>query len=111
MRNYVIENFKSLFYTTNSNVLENLDQLISWISIESENRMPEEIPNAGEIEVVIINMNSLEALGSDGMPALFYKKYCSIIKDDLISEIQNIFRNSHLLVQRSTTFVTLIPKK
>lgn len=71
---YFIENFKSLFTSTNPNIPKNLEVLIHPRITDEENIKLMEIPTGEEIEAVIKSMSSLKSSRPDGMPALFYKK-------------------------------------
>lgn len=91
--NYFIENFKQLFKSSNPRFPGDLEQLISPVITNEENKLLEEIPTTIENENVIRNMDSLKSPGHDGMPALFYKRYWNIIKEDFTKSVQNFFRN------------------
>lgn len=83
---YFIENFTSLFNTTNPQIPQDLEQLSQPI-ITEDNMFLKEISTTEEIESMIRNMDSMKSPGSDGMPALFYKEYWNIIKDDFIKAV------------------------
>lgn len=111
MGNYFVENFQSIIQTSNLDIFDNLYNLISPAISNEENEFLTKQSATQEIEITINKMNSLKALGPDGMPTLFHKKYWNIIKEDLIKLVQNFFITGHLLKEWNMTFITLIPKK
>uniref|UniRef100_A0A2N9HFT5 Reverse transcriptase domain-containing protein n=1 Tax=Fagus sylvatica TaxID=28930 RepID=A0A2N9HFT5_FAGSY len=69
------------------------------------------IPNASEIKNVVWDMNPLKALGPDGFPGLFFKRYRDIVGPQVIVAVQSFFQDGWLLSQSNQTYITLIPKK
>ena len=56
------------------------------------------------------SLSSTKALGPDGFTTLFYKKYWSIIKADVMLSIKNFFIDHSLPRDQNHTFIALIPK-
>lgn len=52
-----------------------------------------------------------KAPGSDGMPALFYKKFWNVVGCDVIDYVLNILNNGAPVEQINNTHIVLIPKK
>ena len=63
-----------------------------------------------EILIALLKINSLKALGPDGLQASFYKKYWKIIGISIGKMVRTFFYNGHLLKEIDWTFTTLIPK-
>lgn len=55
-------------------------------------------------------MFDLNALGLDGMPALFFKKNWDTVNKTFTNAIQHFFLTGNLLGQWTFTFISLIPK-
>jgi hypothetical protein len=49
------------------------------------------VPSEDEIKQVVFEMNPLKAPGSDGLPALFYKHYWSIVGRQVVAAVQSFF--------------------
>jgi hypothetical protein len=57
------------------------------------------------------NLGSTEALGPDGFTALFFKKYWSIVKQDVLNCIRNFFQYQQLLFEQNHTHIALVLKQ
>ena len=55
-------------------------------------------------------MKSLKALGSDGMPPLFYKKYLNVVGRKLVNFVQEFCAIGKLNESINYTFIVLIHK-
>ena len=55
-------------------------------------------------------MQDLKALGADGPPALFYKKYWHIVGNSVVDDVQNLFLSSKMLTELNNTLIVLISK-
>ncbi|CAO2816302.1 unnamed protein product [Amaranthus hypochondriacus] len=64
----------------------------------------------GEIKEALFGINDNKAPGIDGFNACFFKKTWDIIKEDLITAIQDFFSNNAMFPPLNCTSVTLIPK-
>ncbi|KAF7842718.1 reverse transcriptase [Senna tora] len=67
-------------------------------------------PLEQEIKDVVFNLHPLKAPGLDGFHALFYQKSWDTIKEDLIKDLQEIFRTINIPEDWSSTLIALIPK-
>ena len=66
-----------------------------------------------EIEEAVFQLGSHKAPGPDGIPALFYQEYWSLVKQDICNYVHAFFHSGTLLKslnQTFITFITLIPK-
>ena len=55
-------------------------------------------------------MDSQKASGPNGLPALFYKKYCNIVGDSVVKAIINFFESGKMLNELNSTLTVLIPR-
>jgi hypothetical protein len=102
--------FTNLFTSSNTPIdIEMLD-LFDPIISEEDNTFLCSIPSDEEIVEALSSLGSTKALGPDGFTALFYKKYWSIIKSDVMLSIRNFFTENSLPRDQNHTFIALIPK-
>lgn len=57
-----------------------------------------------------MSVNSFKALGPDGFQPFFFKRYWSVIKDDLWRMVQSAFNSSFFDAQLAETLIILIPE-
>lgn len=55
-------------------------------------------------------MNPMKAPGSDGMTLLFFQRYRTIIRPNLIKQVPDFFLKSIMSSELNSTFVALVPK-
>jgi hypothetical protein len=65
--------------------------LISPVITDEDNMPLCAIPNADEIKQTLFSLGSDKSPGPDGMPALFYKHYWKVIRQDLIEAVTSFF--------------------
>ncbi|GKD20532.1 hypothetical protein Tco_1222235, partial [Tanacetum coccineum] len=63
-----------------------------------------------EIKEAVWDCGSSKALGPDGFSFAFVKKYCDIIKKDLVDFINSFFTSCDMPYGANSSFFTLIPK-
>jgi hypothetical protein len=102
--------FTNLFTSSNSPIEAEMLDLFEPIITEEDNTFLCSIPSEEEIVEALSSLGSTKALGPNGFTALFYKKYWSIIKADVISRIRNFFINFSIPRGQNHTFIALIPK-
>ncbi|KAG7561138.1 Reverse transcriptase zinc-binding domain [Arabidopsis thaliana x Arabidopsis arenosa] len=68
------------------------------------------IPTVEEITLSVFSMPKNKAPGPDGFPVEFFWDTWSVVKDSLISAVQEFFRTGHLLRKFNATAIILIPK-
>uniref|UniRef100_A0A2N9ID60 Reverse transcriptase domain-containing protein n=1 Tax=Fagus sylvatica TaxID=28930 RepID=A0A2N9ID60_FAGSY len=100
-----------VFKSSHPIIPPDLEGLVSPCISDRENFDLSRIPNASEIKNVVWDMNPLKALGPDGFPGLFFKRYRDIVGPQVIVAVQSFFQDGWLLSQSNQTYITLIPKK
>ena len=55
-------------------------------------------------------MQTLKALGPDGFPILFYKKYWAIVGESVTRVVTSFFQAGRMPVEVNNSFIVLIPK-
>jgi hypothetical protein len=60
---------------------------------------------------VLTSIGSTKASGLDGFTTLFYKTHWSIVKDVVLSCIEDFFGSNRLFKEQNHTFIALIPKQ
>ncbi|XP_074270959.1 uncharacterized protein LOC141594872 [Silene latifolia] len=68
------------------------------------------IYSKNEVRQAVFQLGPLKSPGPDGIPAAFYQKYWSIVKDDVINGALNILNSGTVLKEFNKTFIVLIPK-
>ena len=63
-----------------------------------------------EIKDAFFSMDPNKAPGSDDMSPLFFQRFWTIIKQDLVNTIQGFFHNGVILKAINHTIISLIPK-
>jgi hypothetical protein len=102
--------FTNLFTSSNTPIdIEMLD-LFDPIISEEENTFLCSMPSEEEIVEALSSLGSTKAPGLDGFTTLFYKKYWSIIKSDVMLSIRNFFTENSLPRDQNHTFIALILK-
>jgi hypothetical protein len=102
--------FTNLFTSSNSPIEAEMLDLFNPIITKEDNNFMCSIPSEEEIFEALNSLGSTKAPGPDGFTALFYKKYWSIIKADVLLCIWNFFSNNSLQRGQNHTFIALIPK-
>ncbi|XP_074277032.1 uncharacterized protein LOC141600687 [Silene latifolia] len=63
-----------------------------------------------EVRGAVFQLRPLKSPGPDGIPAAFYQRYWSIVKNDVIKGALNILNSGSVLKDFNKTFIVLIPK-
>ena len=111
IQRYFLENFSTLYNSSQPQFPENLKNLIQPCVSDQENLELCRVLFRDEIKKVVFGMKALKAPSLDGFPPLFYKHYWDTVGDQLVLVVQSFFRNSWLLKDFNKTFISLIPKK
>uniref|UniRef100_A0A2N9HH03 Reverse transcriptase domain-containing protein n=1 Tax=Fagus sylvatica TaxID=28930 RepID=A0A2N9HH03_FAGSY len=110
IKDFVVDKFQDLFTEDQVMFPAGLEQLISPSITDVDNDKLCSIPTPVEIKEVVFGMYSDKAPGPDGLPALFYKRYWSIVGKSVCDAVLNFFKSGHLLTEVNNTFIVLIPK-
>jgi hypothetical protein len=103
-------NFVDLFSSTSPQIDDELLEFFPPIISEVENQALISIPTEIEVFYVLSSLGSSKAPGPDGFSALFYKKYWSVVKREVLDFLLDFFLNKKLVREQNHTFITLIPK-
>ncbi|XP_071938995.1 uncharacterized protein [Coffea arabica] len=90
-----------------------LDEILEGIPITITEQMNKDLTkkvDENEIKNAFFSMDPNKAPGSDGMSPLFFQKFWSLIKKDLVNAIQGFFHNGVILKAINHTVISLIPK-
>jgi hypothetical protein len=63
-----------------------------------------------EVSEVVKQMSPIKALGSDGLPPVFYKKYWHLVGEDITKAVLTCLNSGRILKAINHTNITLIPK-
>ena len=107
---YFEKHSQELYNSSNPNFPRDLENLISPFIEPEENKDPIRIPLLHETKHTVFDMNPLKSLGSYGMPGLFFKKFWSIVGEQVIKAVSSFFRDKRMLQELNHTYITLIPK-
>jgi hypothetical protein len=105
-----VDHFSSLFSTTSPQLDDELLELFPPAISDEENLSLISIPTEKEVFEVLSSLGSSKAPGPDGFTALFYKKYWSVVKKEVLECVLDFFLNKNLASEQNHTFITLIPK-
>ena len=83
--------FSNLFSSSSLSIEEGMLDLFTPIIIEEVNMLLYSIPSKVEVFKALPSLNSSKAPDPNGFTALFYKKYSSTIKDNVLAGIGNFF--------------------
>jgi exonuclease III len=106
-----VDHFSSLFSTTSPQLDDELLELFPPAISDEENLSLISIPTEKEVFEVLSSLGSSKAPGPDGFTALFYKKYWSVVKKEVLECVLDFFLNKNLASEQNHTFITLIPKQ
>nr|XP_027082466.1 uncharacterized protein LOC113704793 [Coffea arabica] len=90
-----------------------LEKILDRIPVTITEQMNKELSKKveeKEIKTAFFSMDPNKALGSDDMSPLFFQRFWSIIKQDLVNAIQGFFYHSVILKAINHTVISLIPK-
>ena len=102
--------YKDLFKSSATGELEVILDGIPVTITEQINKELTKKVDENEIKSAFFSMDPNKAPGSDGMSPLFFQKFWSIIKKDLVNAIQGFFHHSVILKAINHTVISLIPK-
>ncbi|KAG7588745.1 Reverse transcriptase domain [Arabidopsis suecica] len=102
--------FNDLFKSSSPSLLSSmLDGFQSRVSDAMNQQLTKEVTEE-EIYKAVFSINSESAPGPDGFTALFFQKYWSVVKFQVIEEIMGFFKSGVLPKEWNHTHLCLIPK-
>ena len=84
---------------------------LSSYHLKKENLAIVSIPTKEEVFKVLSSLGSSKAPSLDGFTVLFYKKYWSVVKGEVLECVWDFFLNKKMAREQNHTFITLIPKQ
>ena len=69
------------------------------------------VPTDVEVVQALSSLGSSKAPRPNGFTALFFKKYWSVVKEEVLGCIRNFFLNHILMQEQNHTHIALIPKQ
>lgn len=110
IKDYFLRNFEEVYESNNLVLPNDLEELrFQQVTLEAnENLM--QIPSEVEIKEIVDALHPLKAPGPDGFPGIFYRHYWRIIKQNVISCVQESFRTGDISRGLNRSYLVLIPK-
>lgn len=107
---HLVNHFYSLF-KRDPQEHNNSIQFQAPVSLDAtDNEVIASIPTSEEIWSVIKHMKNLKAVGTDGMPSIFFKRYWEYIGEGVTQTIKHCFSSTTLPSGLNHTNICLIPK-
>ena len=110
IRRHIVEQFSQRFTEELVDFPPDLENLIMPSISAEDNADLCQIPTTQEIKDTIFSMGNQKALGPDGLPTLFYKKYWNVVGSSVTEAIQSIFKSGKILKEVNNSLLVLIPK-
>ena len=111
IRGTLVSHFSNLFSSSSPPINEEMLNLFGLVITTEDNHFLCTIPQEEEVVKALSSLDSTRAPGLDGFTTLFYKKYWSIVKVEVLGCINNFFLNHFLLQEQNHTHIALIPKQ
>lgn len=89
---YFIDNFDSLFTSSNLNMPRNLEHLFAASITKEENVALIRIPTKEELKECVWETHTLKVSGPDRFLGIFFRSYCLTVKAKVINFVQECFR-------------------
>jgi hypothetical protein len=106
-----VTNYFTKLFTSSAGI--RVEELLAHVPARVTPEMNEKLLaefTAAEIKVALDSIGDLKAPGPDGLPAIFSKKYWSLIGEQVTKEVLNFLNGGILPGSWNETCVTLIPK-
>ncbi|XP_058768954.1 uncharacterized protein LOC131642755, partial [Vicia villosa] len=111
LENHIVEHFTNLFnqnYVLQENGL--IRKVIPKLVNDPINDMLTMIPSEEEIHKAVLNLNVDSSPWPDGFGGIFFHKYLSIIKNDIVAAVIQFFTQGWMLPNYNANTLILIPK-
>ena len=86
-----------MFSSTRPPIEDEMFSLFALAVTEEDNLLLCSIPPELEVVQALYSLGSTKAPGPHGLTALFFKKYWSVVKLDVLNYTRNFFQNQQLL--------------
>jgi hypothetical protein len=106
-----VAHFSNMFSSTRPPITEEMLSLFGPTITEEDNMHLCSVPLESEVSQALSNLGSTKAPGPDDFTALFFKKYWSVIKLDVLNCTTHFFQNQQLLFKQNHTNIILVPKQ
>ena len=110
IKEYFLREFKDLFTSDNPSIHNELEHLVEKKIFMEDNIAMMAVPLEEEIKDCVWTLHPVKSPGPDGYPGIFYRKYWSIVKDQVIKCVQECFRTISIAKGLNRTLIVLIPK-
>jgi len=107
---HLVNHFTSLFSSKNISLDSGMSDLVNCVISNAENDTLCTIPDDSAIFSAIIALGLNKVPGPDSMTWLFYKTYWSIVKSNVITPVQSVFRGGFMLKEFNHTNIAFISK-
>ena len=102
--------FEALYTTSNLSNIEETTTAILTRVIEKMNTELAKDFTREEMVAALKQIHPTKALGPNGMSAMFYQKYWSIISDSVVNIVLNVLNHNLLIGDLNKTNIALVPK-
>ncbi|KAK2649996.1 hypothetical protein Ddye_017485 [Dipteronia dyeriana] len=109
----IIVGYFSRLFTSNSQFRIEVDQVLSSVKPRLSQRSSDfldKLFTPEEIRCAVFDMAATKALGSNGLPAMFYQKYWGIVGGGVVSASLKCLNEGASIRHVNETIVCLIPK-
>ena len=110
IRAFIVDKFQLLFQEEAIDFPQDLENLISPSLSPGDITSLCSLPTTLEIKDTFFVMSDQNALGNDGLPTMFYKRYWATIGLTVTAAIQSFFSAGKMLKEINNTLIVLIPK-
>jgi hypothetical protein len=106
-----VSHFSNMFSSTAPPIEEDMLNLFDPVISAEDNFFLYAVPTDVEVVQALSSIGSSKAPRPNGFTALFFKRYWSMVKVEVLGCIRNFFLNHILLQEQNHTHIDLIPKQ
>lgn len=104
------EYFKEIFSSSNPDCIDEVLGCVNRCVTDDMNSILTKEFNSEEVHVAVKQIGSLKAPGPDGLPALFYQRFWSVVGPDVTTAVISVLNGEKMNPRWNQTQITLIPK-
>lgn len=108
---YFIKKFQDLYNSSPYIELTGIEELLDKQVGQEENEALLRVPEEDEIKATILGLHALKSLGPDGYLGIFYRRYWSIVKEQVVKVVHEVFKTQNVTKGLNRMFIVLIPKR